>query len=157
VCTNWWIESSTNRLDYVDGSGTALVETAYAWDLAVVDELAVNVKGIASKITDPDGLGCGFQGFSYPCDRSYGFDDSDMLDFAAKCYVYLDGAEQWQKFNDTGMICDSWVSPRSVQCKGPNRDGHCGGWVSLPWGDSEPSSSPYLLASSSARRSIIQV
>merc|ERR1719329_992452 len=50
VCTNWWLESSNYRLDYVDGSGTALVETAYAWDLAVVDELAVNLKGVASKM-----------------------------------------------------------------------------------------------------------
>lgn len=157
VCTNWWIESSTYRLDYVDGSGTALVETAYAWDLAVVDQLAVNLRGIASKITDPDGLGCGFHGFYYPCDRSHGFPESDSDDRVANCYVYLDGAQQYQTFTKTGMICDSWLSPRSVQCKGQDRDGDCGGWVSLPWGRHEPSSSPYLLASSGTRRSIIQV
>jgi len=65
VFKNWLVEADTYYFDYVDGSGTAKIDTYFAGDLAVVDDWAVDLQGVAQWITDPYGLNCGFSGFYY--------------------------------------------------------------------------------------------
>lgn len=159
VFKNWTIGADTYRFDYVDGSGTAKIDTYFAGGLAVVDESAVDLRGITQKITDTSGLNCGFSGYYYPCDRSHGFSDSDENDYAAACYVYLDGDSEPKTFASTGKICDAWKSPRGVQCAGPDRNGLCYDWVKVPSSyASKPTSIPsFSSASNGARDTEVQV
>jgi len=143
VFKHWTVGADTYRFDYIDGSGTAKIDTLFAGDLAVVDDWAVDLRGVAQRITDPDGLKCGFFGYYYACDRSHGFFDSDQDDYSRKCFVYLDGDSGPKTFENTQRICDSWLSPRGVQCAGVNRNGHCYSWVNVAFDQVGPTSTPF--------------
>lgn len=154
VFKNWVVEVDTYRFDYIDGSGTAKIDTYFApAGQVVVDDFAVDLRGVAQRITDPAGLNCGFFGYYYACDRSWGFFDSDKDGYAQQCYTYLDGASAPQTFKDAG-ICDKWKSPRNVQCAGPDRMNECGYWVRVAWGDNKP---PVSLAANDTRIPVFHV
>jgi len=143
VFKDWTIGTDAYKFNHIDGSGSVKLDVFDAGNLAVVDDWAVDVQGIAQKITDSEGLKCGFSGYYYSCDRSHGFWDSDAQDYSKQCYVYQDGDLEPKTFENTGQICDNWISPRSIQCKGTDRDAECFDWVRVAFGQNGPTSTPF--------------